>query len=611
MCSIAVPSLATTGYILDASSAPEFEHTNTTKIWYAHAHWWCIAQDTSADDWFIYKHDGSIPSTAGTEGGWSKTAANVDSRSTSQIDLWFGPAEDRLHVLRMHGTGGTYNEYVWNPTFGTYEKDEGLGDVLLPSVSKEACIAVDSTGQAFVAYESSGDLVIAYSTGPSRGAWSSYDVTTGVVSGADNRAALTPFNGGSAGGRMGLMYFSTPTRLTFRVHDDDAGDGPGAWTTETVDAETTADDHVCLRSHSATGDVFAVVKDTQDNVIFYRRTPGGTWGDETVLASGSEEATRPQVCVDEANDEVYTFWTDWTDDTIVYRKSAIGPIAFGAETEAIGDPGEVLDNVQLAKHGVDGTTDMLVTAATSTDTWYNVLSLTGSAGTTWYRDADGDGFGTPDDTTVAETRPSGYVADDTDCDDTDPDIYPGAPQICDGNNNDCNDPYWPGVGAVCGNGVCEAGNGEDCVGCPADCDGTQNGKPGSRYCCGDGGGQNPVSCSDPRCGASCTEVPVTPSCCGDLFCDAGESHATCPIDCPAPYCGDSVCNGGEDRCDCPGDCGAPPSSEAGRCSDGIDNDCDGPVDAADADCPTCAPKHASCSDDSACCSGKCKRGRCR
>jgi hypothetical protein len=51
----------------------------------------------------------------------------------------------------------------------------------------------------------------------------------------------------------------------------------------------------------------------------------------------------------------------------------------------------------------------------------------------------------------------------------------------------------------CGNGVCEPGGGEDCVSCPGDCRGVQSGSPGSRYCCGDGDGENPLSCADPIC----------------------------------------------------------------------------------------------------------------
>jgi len=57
--------------------------------------------------------------------------------------------------------------------------------------------------------------------------------------------------------------------------------------------------------------------------------------------------------------------------------------------------------------------------------------------TTWYRDADEDGFGDQAVTQAACSQPNGFVADDTDCDDGNGSAYPGAPELCDGVDNDC------------------------------------------------------------------------------------------------------------------------------------------------------------------------------
>ena len=56
---------------------------------------------------------------------------------------------------------------------------------------------------------------------------------------------------------------------------------------------------------------------------------------------------------------------------------------------------------------------------------------------TFYADADGDGYGDISSSLTQCTQPSGYIIDDSDCNDTDDLAYPGANEYCDGVDNDC------------------------------------------------------------------------------------------------------------------------------------------------------------------------------
>jgi len=118
---------------------------------------------------------------------------------------------------------------------------------------------------------------------------------------------------------------------------------------------------------------------------------------------------------------------------------------------------------------------------------------------TYYEDTDNDGFGDAGSTTMACTAPSGYVSDNTDCDDTDDTVFPGATELCDGQDNDCNGALlpteidgdgdghvvctidaggWDGTLSVVGGDDCDdgdinnyPGNTEICDGQDNDCDG--------------------------------------------------------------------------------------------------------------------------------------------
>ena len=64
---------------------------------------------------------------------------------------------------------------------------------------------------------------------------------------------------------------------------------------------------------------------------------------------------------------------------------------------------------------------------------------------TWYEDDDGDSYGDASSSTVSCSQPTGYVADATDCDDTESAANPGETEVCDELDNDCDGDVDEGV----------------------------------------------------------------------------------------------------------------------------------------------------------------------
>jgi hypothetical protein len=64
---------------------------------------------------------------------------------------------------------------------------------------------------------------------------------------------------------------------------------------------------------------------------------------------------------------------------------------------------------------------------------------------TWYRDADGDGYGLANDSQQARFRPTGFVSVSNDCDDTAAAVRPGATEVCNGVDDNCDSQVDEGV----------------------------------------------------------------------------------------------------------------------------------------------------------------------
>ncbi len=89
--------------------------------------------------------------------------------------------------------------------------------------------------------------------------------------------------------------------------------------------------------------------------------------------------------------------------------------------------------------GTGGTisTTLIASNTGGSDTITKNQVITIQSAQTWYLDNDGDMFGDNNNSLVDCNQPSGYVLNNTDCDDNDANNYPGNAEICDGQDNDC------------------------------------------------------------------------------------------------------------------------------------------------------------------------------
>lgn len=179
------------------------------------------------------------------------------------------------------------------------------------------------------------------------------------------------------------------------------------------------------------------------------------------------------------------------------------------------------------------------------------------------KDNDFDGYGSPGHETCAFPE--------EDCDDTNPAVNPGAPELCNGIDDDCDAATADGVDEAWMGTVCDGPDSDFCK------EGTYFCQTGGLQACSDQSGNDVEVCDglDNDCDGS---VP------GREIDDDEDRY----VECPSWVGDDQDIDGG-------GDCndqdperspGIEESHDAGNCEDGKDNDCDGLADIDDEEgCP--------------------------
>jgi hypothetical protein len=194
----------------------------------------------------------------------------------------------------------------------------------------------------------------------------------------------------------------------------------------------------------------------------------------------------------------------------------------------------------------------------------------------WYLDADGDGAGDPAVARRVCAQPSNGVATGDDCDDADALRHPGAEEVCDDRDNDCDGAVDDGVGASFspdGDGDGFGGPGEAVVACVA----PEGFAPGSDDC--DDG--DPAVWT-PTAGEACDGLDN--DC--DGVADDGVAASPWPVDADGDGWGSLTetalaCGPGGGVASWAADCDDTDPSvgpQTPERPDGVDQDCDGVVD---------------------------------
>ena len=122
----------------------------------------------------------------------------------------------------------------------------------------------------------------------------------------------------------------------------------------------------------------------------------------------------------------------------------------------------------------------------------------------YYYDSDGDTYGNAALITEATSQPPGYVTNSSDCDDFNAAVHPGAREVCNGIDDNCDgatdDLSYPDVITECGVGACHSEITISCVdGIETHC---QPGEPSPEVC--DGIDNDCDGSTDEGCGTSTT-----------------------------------------------------------------------------------------------------------
>jgi len=147
-------------------------------------------------------------------------------------------------------------------------------------------------------------------------------------------------------------------------------------------------------------------------------------------------------CVGTSANVVANFTTSSTSvcqgSSVTYTNTSTGATTYSWSFPG-GTPSTSTAANPTVQYNTPGTYSVTLTAsnASFSDDEIRTNSITVGTSATWYRDADGDGFGNASNTVSACTAPSGYIGVAGDCNDNSAAVRPTATEVCNNIDDNC------------------------------------------------------------------------------------------------------------------------------------------------------------------------------